>query len=188
MDTKAKLTAINKNYSNGHMQLVIEVEADKNWRKVADKTMRLVGKDVNVRLVKYSPKRSLEANSYFWKLCSMMAEVLNTSNQEVHNLMLQRYGQYEFTENGVSWRVLPDDQKPNEDEYLQPTANTVQLKTKKGTTVGRVYLVMRGSSTYDSAEMFRLIRGTADEAEELGIDTRTPEEIERMAQQWGVKE
>ena len=42
-----------------------------------------------------------------------------------------------------------------------------------------------GSHTYDTKEMSRLIEGTVSEAKELGIDTRTPEEIALMTEEWG---
>jgi hypothetical protein len=45
---------------------------------------------------------------------------------------------------------------------------------------------MRGSHTYDSREMSRLIDGTVSEAKELGIETLSPAELERMKQQWRV--
>ena len=46
---------------------------------------------------------------------------------------------------------------------------------------------MRGSHTFDSAEMSRLITATVDEAKELGIETMTPDEIARMNALWGEK-
>jgi hypothetical protein len=45
--------------------------------------------------------------------------------------------------------------------------------------------VMRGSHTYDTREMSRLIDGTVEEAKELGIETLTPEQLERMKASWG---
>lgn len=43
---------------------------------------------------------------------------------------------------------------------------------------------MRGSHTYDTKEMSRLIDGTVEEAKELGIETLTPDQVERMKQAW----
>ena len=66
--------------------------------------------------------------------------------------------------------------------HLRPTAFTKVLDNGR---LYRVYYVMRGSHTYDTKEMSRLIDGTVSEAKELGIETMTPNEIERMKQQWG---
>ena len=48
----------------------------------------------------------------------------------------------------------------------------------------RVYVVMRGSHTYDTKEMSRLIDGTVQEAKEHGIETLPPDELERMMSTW----
>ena len=44
--------------------------------------------------------------------------------------------------------------------------------------------LMRGSHTYNTAEMARLIDGTVEDAKELGIETLTPMQIERMKAAW----
>ena len=51
----------------------------------------------------------------------------------------------------------------------------------------RVYLLLRGSHTYNTAEMSSLIDGTVQDAKEQGIETATPDELERMKQQWRVE-
>jgi hypothetical protein len=43
---------------------------------------------------------------------------------------------------------------------------------------------MRGSHTFNTKEMSRLIDGTIEEAKELGIETATPEQIRRMMAAW----
>ena len=42
--------------------------------------------------------------------------------------------------------------------------------------------MLRGSSTYDTSEMSKLIDGLVSECQELGIETIPPKEIERMMQ------
>ena len=44
----------------------------------------------------------------------------------------------------------------------------------------------KGSSLYDTLEMSRLIDGVVSDAQELGIDTMTPEEIREMKERWNV--
>ena len=39
----------------------------------------------------------------------------------------------------------------------------------------------------DSKQMSELIDGTVSEADELGIETRTPDEIERMKALWATQ-
>lgn len=44
----------------------------------------------------------------------------------------------------------------------------------------------KGSSLYNTKEMSLLIDGVVRECKELGIETETPDEIERMKQEWGI--
>lgn len=46
------------------------------------------------------------------------------------------------------------------------------------------YKVYRGSHTYDTSEMHKLLEGTIYEAKEQGIETKTPDEIRRMEELW----
>jgi hypothetical protein len=49
------------------------------------------------------------------------------------------------------------------------------------------YRAYRGSHTYNTEEMARLIQGTVMECKDHGIETATPEEIAQMQERWGVK-
>ena len=46
------------------------------------------------------------------------------------------------------------------------------------------YAMIKGSSEYDTKEMSVFIDGVVSEAKELGIQTETPEEIERLKALW----
>lgn len=41
-----------------------------------------------------------------------------------------------------------------------------------------------GSSTYDRAEMARLLDDLIEDAEALGIETKSPEEVDRLLSLW----
>jgi hypothetical protein len=50
--------------------------------------------------------------------------------------------------------------------------------------LNRVYIVMRGSHTYNSVEMARLIDGVISEAKQLDIPVITVTEKDKMLEQW----
>lgn len=131
-------------------------------------------------------KRSLDANAYFHVLVGKIADVTGNSNVYIKNKLIAEYGQYE-TINGTLVPLPLDDEI---DAYnvkfvhLQPTSRTTTNQKGK---VFRVNLVMRGSHTYDTDEMSKLIDGTVYEAKELGIETMTPNQINEMKERWGVK-
>lgn len=121
----------------------------------------------------YHEKRSLTANSYYWVLLRDLAGRLRTSKDELHEIMLKRYGQYLRDKEGniVCVAVSPDTRMQDFDghfEYEGPFRGYARYK------------VLRGSRTYDSKEFSILLDGLISECHEVGIDTMTPDEIARL--------
>lgn len=107
----------------------------------------------------YKKKRSLDANAYYWVLVTKLAKVLNLSKPHLHNLLLRRYGQPEIIDGQMVFLVLPDSEsgtrKADEAEtyHIRPTS---QVKTGVDGKMYRTYVMLRGSSTYNTAEMSEL--------------------------------
>ena len=129
-------------------------------------------------------RRSLSANNYFYALCTQIAEKLRISLNEVHNQMLSRYGYPEFIDDKVVYFILPDSIDVNKLEGVHLKATTKTQVLDNG-DLNRVYIVMRGSHTFNTVEMARLIDGVISEAKELGIETITVTEKDKMLEQWG---
>lgn len=136
---------------------------------------------LNLEIKRHREGRSLNANAYFHKLCDLIAKVVNASAIKVKNMMLARYGQID---KDVSHLIMEDDIDCTELEtiHLRPTGHTKVMDNGK---LYQVYLVIRGSHTYDTKEMSQLIDGTVSEAKALGIETLTPAELERIKVEWG---
>ena len=129
----------------------------------------LNGKDLDVNLKKYYPKRSTNANRYCWKLINEIAGVLKTSNEDVYLDMLIMYGQTD---------VIQLKKDIDVSRYVD------HYRLIEGDFDTNTYLVAIGSSKYNSSEMHRLIEGIVYEAKNLGIATETPNEIARMVSLW----
>lgn len=127
--------------------------------------------------------RSLSANNYFHALITKIADSLRISKTEVHNLMIARYGQPDYIDDQIIYFILPDKIDANrlEGVHLKATSKT---KVLDNGDLNRVYIVMRGSHTYNSREMAILIDGVISEAEQLGIDTITTTEKDKMLERW----
>ena len=143
----------------------------------------LDGADLDIEIKKHREKRSLSANAYFHKLVSEIAEALNTSNTAVKNRLIREYGAFEFIDEQIpTFRLkaeYEDAMLAREDIHVKP----IGREYTDGCEWVR-FAFMRGSHTYNTQEMSRLIDGTVQEAKELGIETATPAEIERMKQLW----
>lgn len=139
--------------------------------------------DLCLSFEKWREKRSKDANSYFHVLKDKIAEKNGESATETHNQLIADYGQLEIIDDHLMPIIIRDDinWRRLEGLHVRPTGNR---KVLDDGVLYQVYLVMRGSHTYDTAEMARLIDGTISEAKELGIETATPAEKERMLQLW----
>lgn len=143
---------------------------------------RLKDKDIRMELKEWRERRSLNANAYFHVLVDKIAEKQGVTHSEVHNQLIADYG---CIDEEVKTIIL-DDTVPYlrlDAIHLKPTDATKVLDNGK---LYRVYIVMRGSHTYDTKEMSRLIDGTVSEAKELDIETLPPDEIEKMKSMWGI--
>lgn len=178
METKAKFHDISYG-ADGKQRVTFTLEQRVDADTLKDKDLRL-------KAVRWTEKRSLNANAYFHVLCDKIADTTHESHREVHNQLIADYGQVEVIDNHLMPIIIRDDidWRKLETLHVRPTTNRRILDDGN---VYVVYLVMRGSHTYDSKEMSTLLDGTIREAEELGIETITPDEKARMLQQWQVR-
>ena len=127
------------------------------------------GKDVNLEIKKWSTKRSGAANRYMWVLVDKIAKALCITKNEVYrreimeiggcsdvvlvlNSAIERFCR-SWEAQGLGWQteIVPvDDERSNVICYY-------------------------GSSTFDREQMTQLIENLIFEAENLGIDTETPD-------------
>ena len=180
MEFIGKLKGISKDYISS--KLLVTFETDKNVTGQVDNI-----KDVNLSVVakKHRKKRSRDANAYYWQLLTQLADKLQLSNPHLHNIMLRKYGQVEQINGKLVYVVVPDDDKgmqiadEAETYHIKPTS---EVKTAKDGCQFRTYIMLRGSSTYDTKEMSTLINGLVEDCKEQDIETLTPNELTEMMQ------
>lgn len=114
-------------------------------------------------------KRSLTANAYYWSLLNQLASVMRSSSDEVHFMMLRRYGVCEVVS------VRSDINIKGYFKYYKEIGH--------GTVQGKDfchYKIYKGSSEMDSKEFSVLLDGLISECEEVGIPTLTPDEVAKL--------
>ena len=131
-------------------------------------------KPLVVKIEPVKKRRSLDSNAYCWVLIGQIADILRASKEEVYFNMLKNYGQSTVVS------VLSEIEVKGFFKYYEEFGRG-EVKGKDFTH----YKVYKGSSEFDTKEMAILIDGIVSEAKELGIDTRTPEEIEKLKALWG---
>lgn len=152
--------------------IVSFVTADKNAIEELSKIDGTIAQKIEVK--KFTEKRSLNANAYFHLLVGKIAEVVRLPMSEVKRKMVFDYG----TQLGAfrAEATIP----------LEAAFTYFQIiRESKGTKRPCVdVIVWKPTHTLDKAEMARLIDGVVEEAEQLGIETRTPNEIADMLNLW----
>ena len=121
----------------------------------------------------HKEKRSLNANAYAWHLIGEIANALRKSKNEVYLQMLQDYGQQEVIS------MLSEINIKGFFKYWKKIGTSV-LNGKEFTH----YKIYKGTSEYDTKEMSICIDGVVQEAEQLNIPTKTPEQIEALKRMW----
>lgn len=183
MDCRGRITSISRDFCTGGYIIILCAE------DAAEGALREVSAfdDLAITMKKYRRKRSLDANAYYWKLISKLAEKLHISKGRMHNIILRKYGQREYIDGKIVTMPIPDTEGAEntileaETYHIKPTS---QVKEGKDGQMYRTYVMLRGSSSYDSKEMSELIDGLVSDCKEMGIETLPPEEIEQMLKAW----
>lgn len=129
----------------------------------------------------YSPKRSLSANAYYWQAVTAIAKILKVSTAYVHNKLLRECAPPVQVGNKLAYVFLPDTPEAERDTeesvtyHLRPTS---QIKPgKKGQPNYRAYVLLKGSSEFDSREMAALIDRAVQSCKELEIEPPPTQDI-----------
>lgn len=133
-------------------------------------------KPYQVEIKPYKPKRSLNANNYSWLLQGEIAKKVNRRIDDIHAEMVLQYGVV---------NVYSIDK-----QAFASAKRMFDYYEIKGESElnGKIFIHVKagiGTHLYDTAEMARFIDGVVAEAQDLDIETRTPQEIAEMKSLWG---
>lgn len=137
------------------------------------------GKDYKVVITQHRKKRSLDANAYAWVLIDKLAAKLDRTKADIYRQYIREIGGVSETvcvlekaaeklmdgwaKNGIGWQ-----------------SDTIPSKIDGCVNV----ILYFGSSTYDSAQMSRLIDMIVQDCKEQGIETMTPQELDAVKERW----
>lgn len=178
MNYTGRITGLLRDFDG---KVVISLTVNENVGEID----KLRDKTLDIKLTTHREKRSLDSNAYFHVLCDKIRSVTGYSFSRVKNELITSYGQIEYLMGQqvvIKTNIPPEQMIEQETLHCKPVK--VEIQDGKEITFYRVY---RGSHTYNTEEMSRLIDGTVQEAKDLGIETMTRTQIERMMQLYNVK-
>lgn len=172
-----RIAGVSFSYLTGKPMVTLELNEKQSALDMVD---ALSGAEkLSLKVDKYRKRRSLDANAYCWTLIGKIAEKTNTPRQDVYRTAIKDVGGNSdvvcarneavqslcdgWCKNGIGWQT-----------------DTFPSKVAGCTNVILYY----GSSTYDTAQMSRLINIIIQECEQLGIETKSAEEIESLLNSW----
>lgn len=125
----------------------------------------------------FKQRRSLDANSYFHVLVDKIAKANKKSAEEVKVEMNLDYGTIARDEKGlkVGFKALKEIPITKFYKYAKPIGEEIE-----NGKVFTKYLIYKETHTLDSSEMAILIDGVIQEAQQLGIETLTPLELQNL--------
>ena len=141
------------------------------------------GTDKLFDVKEHREKRSLSQNAYYWQLLSKLARKLHVSNARVHNMLLRDVAPPFEIGGQVAMQPIPDTDEAEqqvleaETYHLRPTSGIIETKDGKRC---RWYVVLRGSSTFNTEEMSALLDKLIEECNQPGIETLSPAELEMI--------
>lgn len=162
---------------HGHFILTVEMDGDPRqmWDELHDC-------DVDVTVKKHRNKRSLDANAYAWELIGLIAEAVKVDRVDVYKDAIRSIG-------GVSEIVCVQDKAVNDlCSGWQHNGIGWQTETMPSKIPGCTNVILYyGSSTYDTKQMSLLIDHLVHTAQDMGIETMPPAELERLVGQYHAR-
>ncbi len=144
-------------------------------------------KDViyDIKVNKHRKKRGLKANNYAWSLMEQIARKMVMSKEEIYLKMLSSYGILKTTETG---EIIESYFSPNvEPLSIGSYWKFIEWVNINGEARKKCYL-LKGSSEYNSKEMYDFIQGIELEAKELDIETLSERELRLMIEEMERRE
>lgn len=160
--------------NRGYTVLNIAVEVPNNK---LDAILAKIQKGCEVSFTDIKKRRSLNANGYMWVLCDQIAKVIQSTKEEVYRQAVMNVGVFApICVKDVAYLHTKRVWESRGMGYiLQDVAR------RSNWVLCNAYI---GSSEYSSKEMSRLINELVQEAENVGIDTISSKERERLIMKW----
>ena len=177
MKVTGRIVGANINFMTNKPRLTLEVNELNDFKQLVDDMNGC--EKLSIEIKPYRARRSLDANAYAWVLMDKLASKMTMAKKDIYRDYIKHIGGNSETvcvknsaverlcdgwaKNGIGWQT-----------------DTFPSKLEGCTNVILYY----GSSTYDTAQMSRLLDLIVQDCKQLGIPTETPDEIARLKSLW----
>lgn len=159
---------------DGRQRVTLSIEGD--FREQYD---ALRDSELSIEIKRFRKRRSLDSNGYAWLLIDKLAAALNMTKTDVYRELIRNIGGVSDTV-CVPTKAVERLRKGWEHNGLGWFSDEFPSKLEGCTNVILYY----GSSSYDSQQMSRLIDLLVEDCKLQGIETATPDELEKYKCEW----
>lgn len=180
MRVTGKIVGANIDFRTNKPMLTLQINELNDFKLLVDDMNQC--EKLSIEIKPFRARRSLDANAYFFVLADKLAAKLNTTKEDIYRNCIKEIG-------GVSETICVQDKAVDklkeawQERGLGWMVDTFPSKIEGCTNVILYY----GSSTYDTAQMSRLIDNIVQECKAQGIETATPNEIANLLSLWGER-
>lgn len=180
LDTTGTITDIGIDYKTNKTKISLLLNT-----KALDIVEELKNENkLNIELKKYRKHRSLDANSYFWKLLTELCELAEIDTVEEYKRRVKELGIFrQFKTEKDNIKTFEKMWTSQGMAWFCEVADTTYIENIEFKIINAYY----GSSSYNSKQMSRLIDGVVQDCEIYGIETKPKEEIESLLKEWDKK-
>lgn len=177
LQTTGVITDISIDYSTS--KLKINLLLDTKNKEILEELKN--EKKLNIELKKYIDHRSLNANSYFWKILTELCDLAEINTVEEYKRRVKELGifrQFKIMTNQVStFKKIWEDKGV---AWFCEISDTEYIGDVEFKIINAYY----GSSSFNSKQMSRLIDGVVQDCKIYGIETKPENEIKSMLENW----
>ena len=177
LQTTGVVTDISIDYNTS--KLKISLLLDTNNKEVIEELKN--ENKLNIELKKYRKLRSLDANSYFWKILTELCDLAEINTVEEYKRRVKELGIFR------QFKIMTDQvstfKKIWEDKGIAWFCEILDTEYI-GDIEFKIINAYYGSSSFNSKQMSRLIDGVVQDCKIYGIETKSKNEINSMLENW----
>lgn len=171
MNFTGRLVGISRDFETS--KPVLQLSVNESLYGIND----LQDKDLSIKIVRKSQKRSLDANALLWHCIGEISKALNPPRDkwEIYLESLRKYGKFSY--------VLMDEKAVDTFKRLWRETEVVGEVDVNGRTAVQL-LCYYGSSTYNTKEFSVLLDGVIEDMKDLGLQPPIPRDIRSALEEW----
>ena len=178
MKVSGRIIGANIGFMTNKPQLTLEVNELNDFKQLVDDMNGC--EKLSIEIKPFRARRSLDANAYAWVLMDRLASKMGESKENIYRQYIRHIGgnsEIVCVKNSAVERLC-------EGYGIGWQTESFPSKIEGCTNIILYY----GSSTYDTAQMSRLLDlgvRIVQDCRQLDIPTETPDEIARLKSLWG---